>query len=112
MGLGGLEPPTSSLSGKRSNRLSYRPSNTDHGADSEKNCVFSDGAATTETTVTAGAPPNPTSGRQSAQLRHPQSTAVQPKSVAQWVTVIGQARWEAGSIPMPTMPATRCRLMS
>ena len=25
MGLGGLEPPTSSLSGKRSNRLSYRP---------------------------------------------------------------------------------------
>ena len=33
MGLGGLEPPTSSLSGKRSNRLSYRPSNNDHGAD-------------------------------------------------------------------------------
>ena len=28
VGLGGLEPPTSSLSGKRSNRLSYRPSNT------------------------------------------------------------------------------------
>jgi hypothetical protein len=26
VGLGGLEPPTSSLSGKRSNRLSYRPS--------------------------------------------------------------------------------------
>src|SRR6185312_3140915 len=25
VGLGGLEPPTSSLSGKRSNRLSYRP---------------------------------------------------------------------------------------
>src|SRR5664279_5149603 len=28
VGLGGLEPPTSSLSGKRSNRLSYRPANT------------------------------------------------------------------------------------
>ena len=25
MGLGGLEPPTSALSGQRSNRLSYRP---------------------------------------------------------------------------------------
>src|SRR6478752_5409058 len=25
VGLGGLDPPTSSLSGKRSNRLSYRP---------------------------------------------------------------------------------------
>ena len=25
VGLGGLEPPTSSLSGMRSNRLSYRP---------------------------------------------------------------------------------------
>jgi hypothetical protein len=25
VGLGGLEPPTSSLSAKRSNRLSYRP---------------------------------------------------------------------------------------
>ncbi len=32
VGLGGLEPPTSSLSGKRSNRLSYRPSNITHGA--------------------------------------------------------------------------------
>src|SRR5690606_24317697 len=29
VGLGGLEPPTSSLSAKRSNRLSYRPSNRD-----------------------------------------------------------------------------------
>src|SRR5215210_7943468 len=28
VGLGGLEPPTSSLSGKRSNRLSYRPGST------------------------------------------------------------------------------------
>src|SRR6478609_10669560 len=28
VGLGGLEPPTSSLSGKRSNRLSYRPAFT------------------------------------------------------------------------------------
>ena len=28
VGLGGLEPPTSSLSGKRSNRLSYRPAHT------------------------------------------------------------------------------------
>ena len=27
VGLGGLEPPTSSLSAKRSNRLSYRPLN-------------------------------------------------------------------------------------
>ena len=32
VGLGGLEPPTSSLSGKRSNRLSYRPANIAHGA--------------------------------------------------------------------------------
>jgi hypothetical protein len=28
VGLGGLEPPTSSLSGMRSNRLSYRPGDT------------------------------------------------------------------------------------
>jgi hypothetical protein len=30
VGLGGLEPPTSPLSGVRSNRLSYRPEVTDH----------------------------------------------------------------------------------
>ena len=33
VGLGGLEPPTSSLSGKRSNRLSYRPSGVAAGTD-------------------------------------------------------------------------------
>ena len=32
VGLGGLEPPTSRLSGVRSNRLSYRPAYSENGS--------------------------------------------------------------------------------
>jgi hypothetical protein len=36
VGLGGLEPPTSPLSGVRSNRLSYRPEVTDHPVEARR----------------------------------------------------------------------------
>jgi hypothetical protein len=36
VGLGGLEPPTSPLSGVRSNRLSYRPDVTDHPVEARR----------------------------------------------------------------------------
>ncbi len=41
MGLGGLEPPTSRLSGVRSNRLSYRPGLAEICSEKLTSCSFS-----------------------------------------------------------------------
>jgi len=74
VGLGGLEPPTSSLSGKRSNRLSYRPRTALHpqlGRTSD----YRDYRTTSERPNRPTSPPAKLDGRRGRQRLDPRGPA-------------------------------------